>query len=131
MSINPFLIYLFGIVDDVRMMCIFIGIISAIAFLGLYISCMIDLSENQAISLAVSKTRNRSGIAAIITISCGVLIPDSKTLAAMVVVPAIMRSEPIQRDVPELYNLAIQSIKDSLKRETKDQPEKQTNETNP
>lgn len=42
------------------------------------------------------------------------LIPSSKTIAMMVAIPAIANSEPIQKDLPELYQLAKEAIKEQL-----------------
>lgn len=42
------------------------------------------------------------------------LTPNTKTLAAMYVVPSIVNSKAIQQDVPEIYNLAIEKLKETI-----------------
>lgn len=41
-------------------------------------------------------------------------IPSSKTIALMVALPAIAKSEPIQQDLPEIYQLAKEALKEQL-----------------
>lgn len=43
------------------------------------------------------------------------LTPSTKQMAAILVVPKIVNSEAIQKDVPELFDLAIEWSKDRLK----------------
>ena len=43
-----------------------------------------------------------------------VAIPSSKTIAMMVAIPAIANSEPIQKDIPELYQLAKDALKEQI-----------------
>ena len=40
--------------------------------------------------------------------------PSTRTLAAMYIVPAIANSKAIQKDFPELYDLAIGKLKEQL-----------------
>ena len=42
------------------------------------------------------------------------LMPSSKTVALMVVVPAIVNSQPVQKDLPEIYNAGIQMLKEKM-----------------
>jgi phage-related holin len=43
------------------------------------------------------------------------LIPDTKTACMMYVIPKITQSEQFKKDVPEIYNLAIESLKNNFK----------------
>lgn len=43
-----------------------------------------------------------------------IFIPSSKTIAMMVAIPAIANSEPIQKDLPELYQLAKDALKEQI-----------------
>ena len=45
-------------------------------------------------------------------------IPSTKTLATMVVIPAIANSDVLQKDMPELYNLAKEKLKESITTKT-------------
>jgi len=42
------------------------------------------------------------------------LMPSTKTLCAMFVVPAIVNSQAVQKDFPELYALAVEKLKSQL-----------------
>ena len=42
------------------------------------------------------------------------LMPSSKTIAAMVIAPAIANSEVIKRDIPDIYEAAISKLKEAL-----------------
>lgn len=45
----------------------------------------------------------------------GMFIPSSKEIAMFYVVPRIAESDVIKRDVPELYNMGVDALKDWLK----------------
>jgi heme/copper-type cytochrome/quinol oxidase subunit 2 len=42
------------------------------------------------------------------------LFPNQKDLALIYFAPKIIESRPIQKDIPELYNLAVEAMKQSL-----------------
>ena len=42
------------------------------------------------------------------------LLPSSKTIALMYVLPEIANSKVMQQDVPELYDMAVKALKDQL-----------------
>lgn len=66
---------------------------------------------------AIAKKRNpRNGVIMIcVTFAVGLAIPSTQTLCAMFVLPRITASEAIQKDLPEIYNLAVEKLKSSLK----------------
>ena len=43
-------------------------------------------------------------------------MPSTKTVCATLLIPAIANSDAIQKDVPELYTLAVEKLKDTLKK---------------
>ena len=45
-------------------------------------------------------------------------IPTSKQMAMIYVVPALTESQVIKQDIPELYDLGIDALKDWLKKDT-------------
>ena len=45
-----------------------------------------------------------------------ILIPSSSTIAMMVVIPKIAESKAIQQDLPDIYELAIKTLKDELQK---------------
>lgn len=42
------------------------------------------------------------------------LVPNSKTIAMMVVIPEIAHSKVVQQDLPDIYNAAVKALKDQL-----------------
>lgn len=53
--------------------------------------------------------------AVVILVAIGVTVtPSTKTLAAMIVVPAIANSQAVQKDFPQLYDLAVNKLKEQL-----------------
>jgi hypothetical protein len=59
-------------------------------------------------------------VIALIISTCGViLIPSTKEMAAIIVVPKIVNSTAVQKDVPELYSLGVEWLKDKLGKDGK------------
>lgn len=105
---TPFTIYLWQSADSVELS------FGMLAVLALTASCIL-----WAIFLVEKMDHLRKP--AIIALSVGlaswalaVLIPSSKTIAMMVAIPAIANSEPIQKDIPELYQLAKEALKEQI-----------------
>lgn len=42
------------------------------------------------------------------------LIPSTKTLAVMIIAPAIVNSSVVQQDIPELYSLGVEKLKEAM-----------------
>ena len=47
-------------------------------------------------------------------IACATFCPSTDTMLKMIVVPELAKSRIVQADMPELYNLAVESLKKSL-----------------
>lgn len=45
-------------------------------------------------------------------------VPTSKQMAMIYVVPALTESQVIKQDIPELYDLGVNALKDWLKKDT-------------
>jgi multisubunit Na+/H+ antiporter MnhG subunit len=59
-------------------------------------------------------------VIALIISTCGaILTPSTKQMAAIIVVPTIVNSTAVQKDVPELYNLGVEWLKDKLIKDDK------------
>lgn len=102
MEITPWTIYLWQLADNLGCAAFIAGV-----FLGFYY-CMMRATENY-VSKAVPW-----GIG--LSLATSLLTPSSKTIAMMIVIPAIADSKVIQQDVPDLYNAAVEAIKDQLKK---------------
>lgn len=62
----------------------------------------------------LKNVRNFSGLLVLIFGILTTVTPDTKTLATMYLAPAIVNSEAIQKDVPEIYNLAVEKLKETM-----------------
>lgn len=60
------------------------------------------------------KAARRCSIWFLIAMGSMAFLPTSKTLAASYLAPMIANSAAVQRDFPELYNLAVQKLKEQL-----------------
>lgn len=105
---NPFLIYIWGIVDNISVTA---GIFSFLLLTGVVILSLYLLGMDDPESKTL---RNRLGITGAICLFVGLFTPDSKTIAAMVVIPALIESDAVREDIPQLYDAAIEKLKESL-----------------
>lgn len=109
MNISPWIIYLWGIADRISTgSCILFGI-TVISSIVLLVVCFEDNFEYRvfrafkwSISLCVF-----GGLIAI-------FMPTSKIIAMMTVIPKIAQSTVIQKDLPELYSVAIEALKQKI-----------------
>jgi hypothetical protein len=133
---NPWIIYLWGIADQVRPI---IGVTSTFLIIGsvtcFTVVCVLksDMAEARQKSLNYDAERHTKkaddiqnalpewqkrykllGICGGLLMAVATFLPSSKTIALMVVVPAVMNSEPIQKDLPELYQMAKEALKQTL-----------------
>lgn len=136
MSISPWIIYLWGIADQLRP-CLGVASFFFI-FYGLVMRLVSGFAKQDAIrkrscAYGASKEREeaaadeldvqsrnalkvckRMGVVGALFFVVAAMFPSSKTIALMVVVPAVINSEPIQKDLPELYQMAKESLKQTL-----------------
>lgn len=116
MTLSPFIIYLWGIADNLQTLFCILGIIFGIAALFTLLFANI---ERGGFATPEGKRLVRpfaiTACLAFVCAACAALTPSSKTLAIMVVAPAIVNSKPIQQDLPEVYSLAVDALKQSLK----------------
>jgi hypothetical protein len=55
----------------------------------------------------------------IINILFATFIPSKNTVAMMYIIPAIAKSKVVQEDIPEIYDAAVEALKNNLKEATK------------
>lgn len=109
MKITPFEIYCVLTADNVS---VALCVAAILLFTILLVTATISFLEDDEVCRKVSKLC----LAPFVLCFLGaVLVPDTKTLAAMYVVPAIADSKAIQQDVPEIYNRAVDRLKETLK----------------
>ena len=96
-SITPFSIYLFGILDGLKVLAVSLVLVELCIFI-----VSVILTEGEA------WTRYKYVALSTIFFCCllAVFIPSSKTYAAMVILPKIAQSDVIKKDVPEMYEAA-------------------------
>jgi hypothetical protein len=133
---NPWIIYLWGIADQVRSCLGITASFAVIATLVMYVVVCTARSdaarkkrnastynmesyakEVEAIEKAIPGAKRQCrflAVASVFLVLVATLMPNSKTIALMVVVPAVMNSEPIQKDLPELYQMAKEALKQTL-----------------
>jgi len=112
MKIDPLLIYFWQLADTLRG-CFWFIAISTLIIGFIFLFCSLD-DDYKVIRPDLRNFSKKLFISGFIFLSLAVLTPSSKTIAMMVVIPAIANSEVIQKDVPELYSLAIDALKENL-----------------
>lgn len=120
MNITPFTIYLWQLADKLSGtlsgLCWFSGmlmIVLCVIWLFLKIECEAEDSTMRRMSWAVC-----GGVAAwLVCLSTYTLIPSSSTVAMMVIIPEIANSKALQKDVPDIYNAAVDALKKQLTKE--------------
>lgn len=113
MTLSPWIIYLWGIADSINNAAHFFSVGSGIATLVCtvcYLACKYD-NDERGVEVLPIKTVWVIFLAAF---SINVAFPSSKTIAVMVVAPAIVNSAPIQKDLPELYKVAKDALMSTL-----------------
>lgn len=119
MNITPLTIYLWQLADVIRDAFGFPAIVlSLLSLIGAVIWAVLPREEWDDEESKRRFNRIRWAITFIsLVCSAGyVLIPSSKTIAMMVVIPKIAESKVIQKDLPDIYNAAIQALKDQLQK---------------
>lgn len=113
MTLSPWIIYLWGIADSIDNAAHFFSVASGIAAIictFCYIVCRYEKDE-RGIEILPIKT---VWVIFLASLSLDIAWPSSKTIAVMVVAPAIINSEPIQKDLPELYKAAKDALMSTL-----------------
>lgn len=119
---NPWIIYL---VMKADMLCVAmgaIGVISLVISLLAIITKYDNLPDKDGRFFGEDERRyklaswwmKRAFCLAVLFIPLAGLMPNTKTLAAMYIVPKVFESKVVKEDVPELYDLALEAVKRSL-----------------
>lgn len=116
MTVSPFLVYLWGISGKISGVLLVTAILLVIAtvIVSVVAACTVDDASEKELHAATSRWAKKLQPAAFAAMLMFALFPDDKTIACMVIVPAILDSKVVQQDVPELYNMAVQALKDSI-----------------
>lgn len=117
MTISPWLVYLWGIADSVRDGAILISMFAGIfAIVGAIAVPTMESDGDVDRGFLASMRKLRLVITTMFFVALPVafLTPSSRTVAIMVIAPAIVNSSVIQKDVPELYEAAKKAMLDNL-----------------
>ncbi len=119
MNITPLTIYLWQMADQIKGSLMFIAIPSLIVCVIAFV-CRLNCDEGSAepdVKERAACWRVLRWFLPTLAVSALLLniIPNSKTVAMMVIVPKLAESRIIQTDIPELYDVAVQALKEAIK----------------
>jgi len=116
MTLSPLLIYLWGVADNLKQLTFafsFLGVM--VVIIGLFIMFLSMIHDDEEIIMKFKPFLVKFGICVLLSSLFHCLIPSSKTIAVMVVAPAIVNSSVVQKDIPELYKVGVEALKESFK----------------
>lgn len=97
-------------------MNVFIGVSLAVCVCAALISGIAAVNEpNEGMSRKCISVMMRFVVAAFVLAMGLVFTPTTKEMAMIYAVPAISRSDLIREDIPELYELGVEALKEKLK----------------
>ena len=124
--ITPFEIYLVLQMDDVKdgltVLCALTGLTAFFALFVATIGCSHDSWNTQdtrdkkdILRIQAIKWFKSTLVVAALSALAATLLPSTKTLAAMLVIPAIANNETVQQEASELYKMAKEALKEAIK----------------
>jgi len=107
-------IYLWGILGRVEVVLILAMIGTGLASLFTTMAWLVEGFDLE------NRVRLKVYAAFVVSMLLTVFVPSRETFAAMYVLPAIAKSEAVQKDLPEVYSMAVDFMKKQLStKETK------------
>lgn len=119
MTITPATLYWLTRLDSICGLMVFLIILCAFGALATAMQWGVNEPIDEEEKAPYKKWFKRESIVALI---CGLILtflPTTKEMAMIYVVPHISESQVIKQDIPELYDLGVNALKDWLKKETK------------
>ena len=113
MQISSIHIYLWQIADTAQFMVSFLviaGIILSVVLIIIKIALSNEPEEQARFTKYAPLTWKLTSFIFLVRL----FIPSSEAIAVMVVVPKLVNSEVVQKDIPELYSIAIEALKSKL-----------------
>ena len=107
------LIYFYGIVDKIITISFALSIISFL-FGSLLI---IESDYNSKSEETFQKSKKPLRFVGFFSLLIAVLTPSSSTIAQMAIIPKLVESDAVKKDLPELYDIAVDALKKTLKGE--------------
>lgn len=130
MTISPFALYLILQLDSIKqgLEALIVGmfIVTIATLLVAVFRCDFKREEKQK-EIWAQHMPYVKGCAAVMLLSLvtNTLVPSTKSMAAIVVVPAIVNNETVQQEAGELYDLAKQALAKAVATEPKPPVEEQ------
>lgn len=121
MTISTSLMYWFTRLDGLHNLFQAIIILGTIAFIIFTVVYIYALCEEQIdddatfIKKFASRTLKILSIPLILALSGLIFVPTSQEMAMIYVVPRLAESQVIKQDIPEIYDLGMNALKDWLK----------------
>lgn len=128
---NTFTIYLWGILDDVRIGCIYLICVAAVLAIAPILVIAATSGKGYLETHEDYESRRQKECRpffrftkiflpiSLALLMIRTLIPSSNTFAAIVIIPEITNSDVIKKDLPDLYKAAMDKLKESLEVEKK------------
>lgn len=117
MTITPATMYWFTRLDKITGTCEIITVLGAFALLFLTIAYYAtdNDTENRYEHKTIGGVLKWFGPVWLFCLIGLLFIPNSKQMAMIYVVPQITESQVVKQDIPELYDLSVNALKDWLK----------------
>lgn len=126
--ISPLEIYLVLQMDSIKEATQVSAVVSGAGVLGsLFIGGLVasvdswdDVAKRESkavLRTAAYKWTKRLALVCSLSAALVALLPSTKTLAAMLVIPAVMNSETVQKEAGELYTMAKTALEEAVKPE--------------
>ncbi len=110
MTIDATMIYLWQLADSLRSLMGALAFVSFFAAFAVILWCAMWIEETKLKRWQVVLLLATPVVFSVLR----ALIPTSKTVAMMVVVPGIVESRVIKEDLPEVYDAALKALKSQL-----------------
>lgn len=126
MTITPATMYWFTRLDGITGTCAVVTFLGAVALLFLSIGYWAtggntDVMYEHKVVKSILKWLIPVWLFGLIGL---LFIPNSKQMAMIYVVPQITESQVVKQDIPELYDLGVNALKDWLKKDNENANEK-------
>lgn len=120
MTITPATMYWFTRLDGIDNLFIIILVFGSFALVILCITniiakCSSEDADSLNIQKATSKWIKILLFPWVLALFGNIFVPTSKEMAMIYVVPQITESQVVKQDIPELYDLGVNALKDWLK----------------
>ncbi len=124
MAITPSMMYWFTRASGIQTFCEVVAVIGAVFLIILIFLCVasgLEMETDDTAKAGHKITKTGLWVLTPIWVVCllgALFVPTSKELAMIYVVPHIAESDVIKKDVPELYDMGVDALKDWLKKES-------------